>query len=173
MADALHSSFVEKYSLGRGSLGIMNWKKRFMYVSPIALKVAETTTSVNPKLDVPIQHLSMLFTNPTSRDHPEATKPYCFMLRLFDGGAYNLLVHCDDDADKAKWINAIRTATKRNKGFQVIEKGQGDTPIPSPPDEEPDAQPALMDVPVNDVEDGASVADPSNERDEVINGADI
>ena len=124
MTESLHSSFIEKYSLGKGTLGIMNWKKRYMYITPVALKVAETTTSVNPKLDIPVQHISMCFINPTPEDHPEASKPCCFMLRLFDGGAYNLLVHCEDNGDKLKWINAVRTATRRNKGFQMI----GDDP---------------------------------------------
>jgi hypothetical protein len=112
---------VEKFSLGRSTgLTTRNWKSRNMKLTTRSLAYGESPNAV-PKLEIPVTAISVLFTDPDRSVHPEAKGNGNFlMVRLFDGGVFDLLLKCPTPETKQKWIASFREALERSKGSQVV-----------------------------------------------------
>jgi hypothetical protein len=121
MDKILFEDQVEKFSLGRSTgLSSRNWKKRHLKVTRMSLSYSEKQGTA-PKLEVPITAVSLLFTNPSPQDHPEAKGGAPFiMVRLHENGVFNLLFRAPSDEAKQKWIAAFTEALQRSKGSQIV-----------------------------------------------------
>eukprot|EP00672_Neobodo_designis_P024558 CAMPEP_0174835356 /NCGR_PEP_ID=MMETSP1114-20130205/5366_1 /TAXON_ID=312471 /ORGANISM="Neobodo designis, Strain CCAP 1951/1" /LENGTH=122 /DNA_ID=CAMNT_0016069303 /DNA_START=67 /DNA_END=435 /DNA_ORIENTATION=- len=122
MADrVLFEDKVDKYSLGRSTgLTARNWKSRHMRLTKMSLAYSENANAV-PKLEIPVTAISVLFTDPDRSLHPEAKGNGNFlMVRLFDGGVFDLLIKCPTPETKQKWIASFKEALERSKGSQIV-----------------------------------------------------
>ena len=120
MGDVLYEGQVEKYAMGRKTgVSAKNWKTRHMKLTRSTLSYAEKPNA-QPKLEVPVNAVSLLFTNPTKDDHPEVSSGHYLMMRLFENGVFNLLVKLTDETEKRKWVAAFAEAMSKNKGYQQV-----------------------------------------------------
>ena len=121
MDRVVYEEQVEKFSLGRKTgLSSRNWKARHMRLTKQALSYGENANAV-PKLEILVTAISLLFTNPTPTDHPEAKGgAHYITIRFFEGGVFDLLVKCSCAESKQKWIAAFTEALERSKGSQVV-----------------------------------------------------
>ena len=122
MADrVLYEDTVEKFSLGRSTgLQTRNWKSRHMRLTRTTLAYSESPNAV-PKLEVPVTAISIVFTDPSTADHPEAKGNANYLvIRMHEAGVFNLLVKCPSAEAKQKWIAAFKEALTRSKGSQLV-----------------------------------------------------
>lgn len=121
MDSVVYEGVVEKFSLGRSTgVSTRNWKKRHMRLTRSTFCYMEKPTA-DPKLDVPITAISLVFTRPTKQEHPEANPSAPMIcLRLFENGVFNLLVKCASEEEKAKWLAGFREVLQNVKGCQFV-----------------------------------------------------
>lgn len=121
MGDVVYEGQVDKFSLGRSTgLTTRNWKSRHMRLTRSTLSYMDKPNGT-AKLEVPVSAISLVFTNPSKAEHEEANpnQPQ-FALRLFENGVFTLLVKAPNDAEKAKWLSALRDVLAKSKGTQVV-----------------------------------------------------
>ena len=121
MGDCVYEGTVEKFSLGRSTgLTTRNWKTRHMRLSRQSLAYMDKP-GASPKLEVPISAISLVFSQPTKAEHPEADpgKPM-LCIRMFENGVFNLLIKIPSEAEKAKWLAGLREALASVKGTQFV-----------------------------------------------------
>lgn len=123
MSDVVYEGKVEKFSLGRSTgVGARNWKTRHMRLTQSVLSYGDGP-SATPKLEIPISAVSLLFRNPTTAEHAEASGSGAgnmIMLRLFANGVFNLLIKAPNDVEKSKWVTALSDVLGKVKGAQVV-----------------------------------------------------
>lgn len=110
---------VSKYAMGRSTgFSVKNWKQRHLTLTRYTLAYAEKQ-GAEPKHEMYVNAISVVWQNPTSRDHPEADagKPM-ILLRVWSHGVFDLLVNCVTPLEKEKWINGLKEALKDMKGVQ-------------------------------------------------------
>ena len=121
MGDCIYEGTVEKFSLGRSTgLTTRNWKTRHMRLTRSTLAYMDKPGAA-PKLEVPINAISLVFSQPTKAEHEEAdpTKPM-LCVRIFENGVFNLLMKIPSEGEKAKWLAGFREALATNKGVQFV-----------------------------------------------------
>jgi hypothetical protein len=116
---ALCEGTVEKFSMGRSTgLSIKNWKTRHLLLSKDTFQYSEKQGAA-PKHVMHPNAISVVWTNPTPRDHPKAG-PNMFMVRVWSNGVFDLLVNCITKIEHEKWITSLRQLIGKNKGVQFV-----------------------------------------------------
>lgn len=116
----LQSGNLQKFSMGR-STGIRakNWKLRFIKLTFSTFTICDNSDS-NPKFEIPVSAMSIVFESPSKAIHPEAGSPNFFCIRLFDNGVYTLALLAENQEEKQAWLAALKQATEKVKGVQWI-----------------------------------------------------
>ena len=121
----LFAAMVKKFSMGRSTgFQVRNWQKRYLVIFPDAIgyytSEAAFKAKEKPKFEALIKNFSLCIMQASPEDHPEAVGPLLFILRVWDGGVFDLLVRPSGSGDKAQFMAAIRQATAGVKGFQMV-----------------------------------------------------
>lgn len=119
--DVIYEGKVEKFSMGRtAGFRWRNWKTRHMRLTNSQLGVFDSEKCTSAKLLIPVSAISLVFTNPSKTEHPEASGGNMFIVRLFTNGVFDLLVKVASQEEKSAWIDAFNRSLRNVKGAQVV-----------------------------------------------------
>lgn len=131
METSLFSAEVRKYALGRGTVGVKNWKTRLLLLSTKTLQLFDPSDLKKPKLSVAVRDVAVVVSHPPASMHPQGGRGMVLM-RLFDNDVFDLVVQPEGDEVVEELMSAWRRVASKIKGLQVVSGDIDAMEVPSP-----------------------------------------